>query len=476
MRGQKSQQSPLHLKAETAPAISYPDQVRWPPSSTHWVLTTALVCALAGLLLKATEPVPLHPPAPRVAMAPPSRAAKPLAANVAPAGLPRDRGHRQPRPSRAPAMAADDSLDDPPAQVVVARDEMWFDAAPPRPAVLLSRVVSPAVAHTPAVDPAVSVKPRTTRPGVRPPVHGKRRRLARLRRAADRTDGGSTGERVFGSPPLVDQVPTPSPPVQPTSNSPAQPPTIATEYPSLDPSAVPSSAPSAVPSSAPSAAPSPPPAPPDAVAFDSGAAVLPTAGQVSIPIPAPDAQEGGSVSLVVQSGWERGNQDDATLVQLGDGLRVAKNVDVLRLETADGGPDIGIPITGWNPGEWHHVAATWKGNDVALYLDGELVGRHTGDVPLDLPPETTLLVGSDDAGRRPVARGLIGRVAVRRGALGDDQVLRDYHDALAGDDRRGSGNVPDDRGNASDGVGDHGLPRSGSDPGSGHEPGRGFAH
>jgi hypothetical protein len=449
MRGQKAQRSPRHLKAETAPGISYPDPVRQPSSSTHWVIATALVCALAGLLLKATEPVPLYPPAPRVAIAPPARRAKPGTPDVASARAPRARRHRQPAPPPAVARPANDALDDPPVQPVVAHDDVWFDGVPPRPTILLARVVPPAVAPTPGVDPTVSTEPRTKRPGVQRPVRKKDRRLAGSRHATGGADGGSTGEPAPGSTAPVEQVPTRSLPVQPTANPPAQPPTVATAE----------------------------PAPADAVAFDSGGAVqFPTAGQVSIPIPAPDAQEGGSVSLLVQSGWERGNEDDATLVQLGDKLRVAKSVDVLRLETANGGPDVGIPIATWNPGEWHHVAATWKGNAVALYVDGELVGRHTGDVPLDLPPETDLLVGSDDTDRQPIARGLIGRVAVRRGALGDDEVLRDYHDAFARDDGYGRGNGPDVRSNGSDGVGDRGLHRSGSDPGRGHEPGRGSAH
>src|SRR5436309_8183037 len=102
------------------------------------------------------------------------------------------------------------------------------------------------------------------------------------------------------------------------------------------------------------------------VAFQSGDVQFPTAGRVAIPIDA-KIQHEGSVSLWVQPGWQPGNEDDATLVQLGDRLRLKKNVDVLRLEAADAEAgnadetaDVGAPISDWNPGEWHHVTATWK--------------------------------------------------------------------------------------------------------------------
>ncbi len=160
---------------------------------------------------------------------------------------------------------------------------------------------------------------------------------------------------------------------------------------------------------------------------------FPTDGQVAIPVAGRDHDAGGSVSLWVQPGWERGNKDDATLVQLGDQLRLVKNVHVLSLETAgtedpdtDGPASVDTPIAEWNPGEWHHVAATWSGDAVSLYVDGELVGRQLGRGHLDLPSETELLVGSDVARSHRVARGLIGRVDLRSRPLADDEVARDY--------------------------------------------------
>src|SRR6185369_6105986 len=110
------------------------------------------------------------------------------------------------------------------------------------------------------------------------------------------------------------------------------------------------------------------------VAFQSGDDdAFTTTGQVAIPIDA-EVQHEGSVSLWVQPGWQPGNEDDATLVQLGDRLRLAKSVDSLRLEAvdaeaenADDTPDVGLPIAEWSPGEWHRITATWSRRMLSLY-------------------------------------------------------------------------------------------------------------
>jgi len=220
---------------------------------------------------------------------------------------------------------------------------------------------------------------------------------------------------------------------------------------------------------------------PDDVAFHSGDAVLPTGGQVAIPVDG-KVQHEGSLSLMVQPGWEHDNTDDATLVQLGDEMRLTKNVHFLRLEGAGddtgngprgravgatddgaGANGVGVPISDWNPGEWHHVTATWSEDTMSLYVDGELVGRTPRHGRSDAPAESELLVGTDASDSKPVPPGLIGRVALRGRVLGDDEVAQDYHDAIgdgasgdaAGSDHpaHGAGGHSADRGN---GGTDHG--------------------
>jgi len=209
---------------------------------------------------------------------------------------------------------------------------------------------------------------------------------------------------------------------------------------------------------------------PDDVAFHSGDAVLPTGGQVAIPVDG-KVQHEGSLSLMVQPGWEHDNADDATLVQLGDEMRLTKNVHFLRLEgvgddtgdgprgravgaTGDGAGanGVGVPISDWNPGEWHHVTATWSEDTMSLYVDGELVGRKPRQGRSDAPAESELLVGTDASDSKPVPPGLIGRVALRGRVLGDDEVA-----AHAGGDSDDRGNGGTDHGNdAKPARSDHG--------------------
>jgi hypothetical protein len=191
------------------------------------------------------------------------------------------------------------------------------------------------------------------------------------------------------------------------------------------------------------------------VAFRSGDDVqFSTTGQVTIPIDA-KVQHEGSVSLWVQPGWQPDNEDDAMLVQLGDRLRVAKNVDSLRLEAADAKAahadetaDVVVPISEWNPGEWHRVTATWSKKVLSLYVDGELVGRQMRRGDVDLPADRELRVGSDLADSRRVAPGLIGRVDLRTRALGDDEVAKDFRDALGDVDGRRKGSAGGRKGSA----------------------------
>jgi hypothetical protein len=146
----------------------------------------------------------------------------------------------------------------------------------------------------------------------------------------------------------------------------------------------------------------------------------------------------------VQPGWEPGDEDDATFVQLGDQLRLAKSEDVLRLETAgtDDAADVDVSIADWNPGDWHQVTASWSEDGISLYLDGELVGRRLGRGLMHLPRDSELFVGSDRSRRTRVARGLIGRIDLRNRPLNDREVAKTYRDAIG--DRGGRAEEPAD--------------------------------
>jgi len=48
----------------------------------------------------------------------------------------------------------------------------------------------------------------------------------------------------------------------------------------------------------------------------------------------------------------------------------------------DGNRPIGSYEPAWAPGEWHHLVATWREGEMAVYVDGEQTGRATENVPL----------------------------------------------------------------------------------------------
>ena len=181
-------------------------------------------------------------------------------------------------------------------------------------------------------------------------------------------------------------------------------------------------------------------APASDVSFTSGAdRQFPTDTPVEVADVPDIAGASGTLSFWLQPTWEGGNQDDASLLELGDGrLRIVKNVDFLRFEWMDdagasGG--IGAPIVEWKPGEWHAVTTTWNGNAYALYIDGRLVSEKADAGRVGLPKDATLVIGSDFAEARPVAPGVIGNVDVRRRPLTPAEVANQFA-AVNGSGRR----------------------------------------
>ena len=170
------------------------------------------------------------------------------------------------------------------------------------------------------------------------------------------------------------------------------------------------------------------------VAFDSGETTqYPTDTQVEVPDVKKITGGAGTMSFWLQPGWDEGNHDDATFVQLGDSrLQVIKNVNFLRFEFLDdngipGG--IGAPIAEWKAGEWHQVTTTWNGGQFSMYLDGQLVSQTVHDGRVDLTPDTKLFIGSDFPESRPVAPGVIGKVDLQNRPLSPGEVANRYQSA-----------------------------------------------
>jgi hypothetical protein len=142
-----------------------------------------------------------------------------------------------------------------------------------------------------------------------------------------------------------------------------------------------------------------------------------TATPSEIPVDGDFSSQGGSVSLWLDPAWGAGNQDDATLVGIADGLlRLVKNVTFLRLEATDpnGHVDgVGTPIGDWQPGEWHYITIVWdSGGSLALYVDGNLASQKYVGIQMDLPPGSTMIVGSQFPPGRPAAAGTVAGVDV----------------------------------------------------------------
>jgi hypothetical protein len=150
--------------------------------------------------------------------------------------------------------------------------------------------------------------------------------------------------------------------------------------------------------------------------YDSGAeARFSTAAQFEVPDGGKVTPASGTVSVWLQPGWTDGNQDDASLVELGDhGLHIFKNVDFLRFEFTDSdgaAHGTGTNIDAWKGGEWHNVTATWGDGVISFYVDGQVVAERVA-AQLDLPSGSKLLIGSDYPPGRPVAPGALGNIQV----------------------------------------------------------------
>ncbi len=171
------------------------------------------------------------------------------------------------------------------------------------------------------------------------------------------------------------------------------------------------------------------------VAFDSGDTAYETQAQVEVPDVGKITGAAGTMSFWLQPGWQEGNQDDATLMNLGDGrLQIVKNVGFLRFEFVDDGGGtggLGTSIADWREGESHQVTATWNGDQYALYVDGQLVSQTVHNGQVDLPSGAKLYIGSNFPEGRPVARGTIGSVDLHNRPLGPGEVAGNFN-AVAG--------------------------------------------
>ena len=141
---------------------------------------------------------------------------------------------------------------------------------------------------------------------------------------------------------------------------------------------------------------------------------------------------GGTISFWLQPAWDGTSQDGASFVRIGDDrVRISKSDTYLRFEitNADGQPTaLGMPIAGWNPGDWHQVVTTWDGRVISFFVDGRLVGQNAYEGQIELPRNPRLYVGTNAPGE-PVAPGLVADVRVQNRPLTGDAVSRRFEES-----------------------------------------------
>lgn len=136
--------------------------------------------------------------------------------------------------------------------------------------------------------------------------------------------------------------------------------------------------------------------------------------------------DAGTVALWLQPEWSADNNEDADMIELGDGLfRVYKNVNVLRFEVMSDNPErsAGMSIAEWLPGEWHSISATWENQRVTFYVDGKPVGASI-DGSFGQQGNTPLTIGALGAGAQPIAPGTVSDISVRNRALPASEIER----------------------------------------------------
>src|SRR5205823_5218474 len=122
------------------------------------------------------------------------------------------------------------------------------------------------------------------------------------------------------------------------------------------------------------------------VAFDSGDAQYQTQAEVEVPDVGKITGAAGTMSFWLQPGWQEGNQDDATLMNLGDGrLQIVKNVGFLRFEFVDDAGGTGG--LGTSIAEWRATSTPAPGGARPGRRRSRRPGIHAGDLLAPRPPE-----------------------------------------------------------------------------------------
>ena len=153
------------------------------------------------------------------------------------------------------------------------------------------------------------------------------------------------------------------------------------------------------------------------IAYEGGAdRVFDTSAQVEVTEIGPIDGQAGAVAFWIEPGWQRNDGSDASFIQLGDGgLEILKDDNVLRVQYTDGTGKVyggSADITRWAAGDSRHVAATWNGGAMSLYIDGAQIFLNGGPAPPNVHGDPALYVGSALPGGAPAAPGSLSSLTV----------------------------------------------------------------
>jgi len=103
----------------------------------------------------------------------------------------------------------------------------------------------------------------------------------------------------------------------------------------------------------------------------------------------------GAIEFWLQPAWNGDDGEGYTFFEVGDGwfnrMRIAKDgANNLRFMVWDSSTEYGVAynVAHWQAGEWHHVAVTWQGTEISLFVDGERRDHSDAANPPDLLADT----------------------------------------------------------------------------------------
>jgi hypothetical protein len=108
----------------------------------------------------------------------------------------------------------------------------------------------------------------------------------------------------------------------------------------------------------------------------------------------------GAIEFWIRPNWNGGDDQSYTFFEVGNGwfnrMRIMKDgANNLRFMLWDSATEYGAGynVAYWQIGEWHHVAATWQGSNIALFVDGQQRADNHAAHPPDVLADT-IYIGS----------------------------------------------------------------------------------